>query len=88
MSVRELLLLARSRMKIKNRTTAFLGGKWITLRNDPESDTGCNVFFTGDSVVVRMADNKVFFINDPTERKIADAIVTIFRWPDEAQRML
>jgi hypothetical protein len=35
-----------------------------------------------------MADNKVFFINDPTERKIADAIVTIFCWPEQAERML
>jgi hypothetical protein len=88
MSVRDLLLLAKSRMNVKKRTTAFLGGKWITLRNDPESNTGCNVFFTEDNVIVRMADNKVFFINDPNERKIADAIVTIFLWPDQAERML
>jgi hypothetical protein len=86
LDAKEQLLEAKARMS-KNYRSVFFGGRWITLRLDLSSPTGCNIYFDDENQKV-FVKGKKSPINEPNAMRFADAIITLYVYPREAQQIL
>jgi hypothetical protein len=62
-----------------------LDGVWFTVRKDPTTDTGCNVYFDEIGNAYIKGTKRPFLIRDPF---LADGIITLFLYRNEVKEML
>jgi len=85
LSAKERILRGMDRMS-KDMRSVYLGGRWITLKLDPLSPTGCNIYFDSDQRVHVMGKKYVLVEKDILF--LADAVITAKVYPDFASQII
>lgn len=62
-----------------------LNGAWFTVRKDPTTDTGCNIYIDDIGNAYIKGPKRPFHIRDPF---LADGIITLFLYREQVKYML
>ena len=84
-SAKERILRGMDRMS-KDMRSVYLGGRWITLKLDDKSPTGCNIYFDKEHRVV--VKGKKYFLEEKDILYLADAVITAKVYPDFANQII
>ena len=85
LSAKERILRGMDRMS-KNMRSVYLGGRWISLKLDEKSPTGCNIYFDSEQRVHVMG--KKYILEEKDILILADAIITAKVYPDFANQII